>query len=959
MTNSLMIAILSTLASLAIVSHSHADTSDFDIASFYISDAATLTVSGDGDSYSKIDTQDLSLSAFVNASFYAHSAQNLTHKIEKAALFVPAGGGKFTWKSTRQLSLLAASHYPFSIVGTKAAIMPIWKLGSHNSKIIALCNKLVASGKSPSSDHTTSYDLPIQLIIKAGQGRLFKRRPTRNFVTRSRATTRSIPVVCKALKSPPRAGAKITITKFNVIQDGVQETCPRRHDVNVKFRSVGRHALQFRIRTNQTVGTWRTLNLTKTGEKENGRSVYTGLARAVLRLNSGKTEVQAIVKDGPKSAVKIRKVKCGPFKITSAELKYENQTAHCPQQVLETAIYTANKSGPFRYKIVREDGKVMTQGRAVAKRQGNKYIAVVKRPLAFPVDYETKQKAVATSVPIQAQKFETQSALAQLKVHCLKLSEAKITLTDPNNDGQSRCPRKGRVASAMTFNRTGTINYRIGCTNGFSKTGSSLVRKNKFSGLYAARFSHEIDIEKEGNMSCVLQDADHNNRLIAATKKFFACKAPTHVDHSDDVAPPQLPDPDGPKTTWSGSVTVANTAPSNICPREDDQVFFDVERATPGSLKYHLGCNNGQSFSGTLASFKSGDVYKVLGAHKLRVTRDRFINCTLREVKSNGQAVSITSGKNYFRCRKNPSINPATDDVAPPSGQEPDGPPPASPQTIKGGVALYAVGNGKQCPREGRSLISLKTNKIHPIPYMVRCTGAGKVEDVAKSEPHSQGGWITAAMTNFTINQTGNYTCHVFAKFRDETGTLTPYRFVAKATRPFTCANRVVEPHSVGLTGSQQIPQHTEDNTEVSVGSKCRFKWKTSCERVPDRTCKKTVETTCSRVPKSECRMVRTKTCRNVPTTKCKMRVTRSCKRVPKVECRTVRGKRICKRTMTTRCEPQRKRVCSRIFERKCTVGTKRECKRKMTRVCSREPSTSCNTSWRKSCTRQKVRVCS
>ncbi len=118
-------------------------------------------------------------------------------------------------------------------------------------------------------------------------------------------------------------------------------------------------------------------------------------------------------------------------------------------------------------------------------------------------------------------------------------------------------------------------------------------------------------------------------------------------------------------------MTVANTAPSKACPRQEDQVFFDVARPQPGSFKYYIGCSNGDFFSGTTAPFKSEGVYKALGAHNIRVAKTRKIQCTLQEVKSNGAKVTVATADQHFRCKSpiagtgSPNISV---DAIPPAG---------------------------------------------------------------------------------------------------------------------------------------------------------------------------------------------------------------------------------------------------------------------------------------------------
>ncbi len=287
---------------------------------------------------------------------------------------------------------------------------------------------------------------------------------------------------------------------------------------------------------------------------------------------------------------------------------------------------------------------------------------------------------------------------------------------------------------------------------------------------------------------------------------------------------------------------------------------------------------------------------------------------------------------------------------------QPDSLPPSAPQEITGEMSLYSL-KGKTCPREGRALVSLNSNKNLDIPFKVVCSFAGTTEGVAKTAPHSKGGWIAPALAKFTIDKTKKYHCRLYAKFKNDPEN---YKFVAVAEKDFACfSSPIVEPHSGGLTGVRQTVPSSTGGSNIANPPNCRTTWKETCKRVPDRRCSTVFKTTCTQVPKTECKNVRTRSCKMAPQRVCRMQLTRSCSRVPKLNCRTVRGKRICQRTLTTQCRPQRKRVCTQKLQRKCSVSTKRECARKITKQCARAPSQRCTSTWRNSCTRKKVRVCS
>jgi hypothetical protein len=163
---------------------------------------------------------------------------------------------------------------------------------------------------------------------------------------------------------------------------------------------------------------------------------------------------------------------------------------------------------------------------------------------------------------------------------------------------------------------------------------------------------------------------------------------------SDDLAPPVRPDPDGPKASWIGEVTMADSAAAKkTCPR-NGQVFFAVTRQEPGDFKYQISCSNGQGFSGTALSYsQGGPTFEAYGAHDIKVKRTRTIQCTLQEVKGNGARVTIDKGALQYTCNK-PAVDPNADDITIPSN--PTHSKPAVSILCKPGFELI----GKLCKRK-------------------------------------------------------------------------------------------------------------------------------------------------------------------------------------------------------------------------------------------------------------------
>jgi hypothetical protein len=179
---------------------------------------------------------------------------------------------------------------------------------------------------------------------------------------------------------------------------------------------------------------------------------------------------------------------------------------------------------------------------------------------------------------------------------------------------------------------------------------------------------------------------------------------------SNDLAAPTLPDPDRPKASWAGEVTMADSAGSRkACPRKG-QVFFAVTRNEPGNFKYKISCNNGQGFAGSVQSFsQGGSIFEAFGAHDINVSRTRTIQCTLQEVKPNSARVTIDKGSLAYTCN-NPAIDPSADDlVADPK------PRPSSPQASKPDISIFCKPGfkleGKTCIRKPVIVVACKANQ--------------------------------------------------------------------------------------------------------------------------------------------------------------------------------------------------------------------------------------------------------
>ena len=321
---------------------------------------------------------------------------------------------------------------------------------------------------------------------------------------------------------------------------------------------------------------------------------------------------------------------------------------------------------------------------------------------AFPADIDhTKSDSFDVKVicdpVIKAQTSDISINQGEFKSEKIKLFLA--TFSGGNNDGPNpatTCPGL-RVTTRVETSKAGGVDIRLWrqagqgpITNEFKSAWASydavkngyfadFVRTEKFDATTWLQFKADVvgdafapqtqwkDITihctSPGGGGLTVDEPDNGDGPVIPPVK----PDPQVDTGSDDLAPPARPDPDGPKASWTGEVTMADSAGSRkACPRKG-QVFFAVTRNEPGSFKYKIGCSNGQGFDGTALSYsQGGQTFEAYGAHDIHVSRTRTIQCTLQEVKENGARVTIDKGAMAYTCN-NPAFDPVVDDVTAPS----------------------------------------------------------------------------------------------------------------------------------------------------------------------------------------------------------------------------------------------------------------------------------------------------
>ena len=318
--------------------------------------------------------------------------------------------------------------------------------------------------------------------------------------------------------------------------------------------------------------------------------------------------------------------------------------------VTETTRFKTTRPGSIHYRIKTMGGLVVKTGMVEAKRNGNEYVAtVIRKLLPFNQPYEGQFMAEAIGTP------QANTGWMKLKVTCLKMLSSKLTISDPKNNGQNQCPRQGAVNAVMIFNEPGQAKVRINCTNGFSKTSTVVAKKNILAGDYRATAYHYFDVEKHGNISCFLQDADHNYKLLSLASKEFSCIKRNVDSGSDNLAPDTADDPTTPFPVrkLKGDFTFLDNTGTK-CTREGKALisFVTPKPAPQGDVHWKLNCTNGKVMTGIAKSVKVGpNKYVATAMARFNIKKTSTYSCGLNS-SAPGPVKGHTYKSHKFRCIK-------------------------------------------------------------------------------------------------------------------------------------------------------------------------------------------------------------------------------------------------------------------------------------------------------------------
>jgi len=352
-------------------------------------------------------------------------------------------------------------------------------------------------------------------------------------------------VVCKPYAPPPdsddlqkqrptRAGNTLYSVDLKVSQHG--DRCPK--DITVTAYANYKGPAESRMRM-QVNGGFPKARVVKTKKVTfAGKSFHRAQAQFKYKLDPGQKTFNLTV-DGKKGKTQTKtvEIKCPPFKVTSAWLKYEvEDTPVCPKKVTETATFHTTRPGWVNHEIKMQGGLVVSSGKLTAKRDGDKYVATAVRHLTMnAIDKEFMADAVD---------YPANSGWMGLKVDCLELA-GDLSYVDV---GSPKCSRRGEALVSFKSNMPVDVQYKIDCTNGQSFSGVAKSVK-LLQGGYVAAAMKTFDIDKTTVYSCALKSVQPGPVKLHNWKGHtFDCVHRAVETGPSDVQVVPKPSDDGPRT---------------------------------------------------------------------------------------------------------------------------------------------------------------------------------------------------------------------------------------------------------------------------------------------------------------------------------------------------------------------------------------------------------------------------
>ena len=261
----------------------------------------------------------------------------------------------------------------------------------------------------------------------------------------------------------------------------------------------------------------------------------------------------------------------------------------CPALRVTSRAET-NKEGPVSMRIWRQkDGGPITsefkQVWASYDAAKNGYFATYQfyEDVGATAYYQYKTEIVDGSV------FPPFDGWKDITVHCTGAGGGGLTTTppiDPDNPppqaswdgeitiadsvpagGNKSCPRKAQVSFEVTRDVPGEFDYRIGCSNGASFTGTATAF-DQGNGVFMASAAHEINVNRTRTIQCTLQETKANGTHVTVDTDSmdFTCANRAIDPASNDLT--VLPRP----TTQKPTIPAVIVDPAPKCSKGFDLV---------------------------------------------------------------------------------------------------------------------------------------------------------------------------------------------------------------------------------------------------------------------------------------------------------------------------------------------------------------------------------------------------
>jgi hypothetical protein len=439
-------------------------------------------------------------------------------------------------------------------------------------------------------------------------------------------------------------------------------------------------------------------------------------------------------------------------KPVSVDLQIKQKGESCPKETIATAYlnYSEPATAKFRLSVGGnrpqfrsvETREVSFAGKTFHRAEAEFKYELDPGPKTFVLRARGMGASHEETVEIDCPPFNVLSAW-------LKYEVAK---TD-------RCPKEVVETATFQTTRPGWVNHEIKHQGGLVVSQGKLTAKRDGDKYVATAVRHltlsEIDAE-------FLADAEG----WSANSGWV----PLKIDCLEVLG---------------GALTLTDSGGTQ-CPRKAS-ALVNVETDLEGPVPYRLDCSDDHSWTRSAAAKKTpAGKYVAVDLIQFDVTKTATLTCGLKSL-AGGDTELLDFKGTAFSCANTAGVS-QTGDLAP-EQPRPDDPPQSA--TLTGDFSF--VDNGSPaCRRTGKALLSFTSPKADDVHYSLDCKH-GHFSGVAKTEPHPDGGFASAALVSFDVTETFDADCTL--------NTVAPYGQKTHTTKGhvFQCVTTSVDTGVDGL----------------------------------------------------------------------------------------------------------------------------------------------------------------